>query len=282
MELNIRDWLIVIGVLLFLVVALDAYRRAQRDRKSRVKIARKATRTRYSDDDTDDDFELPSAELPNGANKRLLNKISGAIENTLANLNDDKDDPLFNNPFESLAAEKEKDNDSIEEGFSALDEEEAEVSKPKKRSASFVEPEEILVMHVLANDAEGFAGKVLAKLLEQCDCRYGDMQIFHRYEEANAQGEIQFSIVNIKEPGTFDLDSLDEFSTPGVSLFTRLPGPKAPLEAYNAMVEVAQCIAQNLNGQLKDEQHSTMTEQTLQHGRERIRDYLQRKLKEHA
>lgn len=37
MELNIRDWLMVIGVLLFLVVALDAYRRAQRDRKNRVK-----------------------------------------------------------------------------------------------------------------------------------------------------------------------------------------------------------------------------------------------------
>lgn len=195
----------------------------------------------------------------------------------MSNLTDDKNDPLFHNPFETMAADKKEPN--VEKGFSALDDEADVVAKP---AANFVEPEEILVIHVLANKAEGFAGNVLVKILEKCDCRYGDMQIFHRYEEANGQGEIQFSIVNSKEPGTFNLDTLDEFTTPSVSFFTRLPGPKDPLDAYNAMVEVAQCIAQNLNGQLKDEQHSTMTEQTLQHGRERIRDYLQRKLKEHG
>ncbi|SRR5690554_2381044 len=275
MELNIRDWLMVIGVLLFLVVALDAYRRAQRDRKNRVKITRQATRARFADDEV----ELPSSELPNGASKRLINKISGAIEDTLANLTDDKDknDPLFNDPFETMAADEKE--PEVEAGFSALDDEPDVAAKP---AANFVEPEEILVMHVLANDAEGFAGNVLVKILEQCDCRYGDMQIFHRYEEANGKGAIQFSVVNSVEPGIFHLDTLDEFTTPGVSFFTRLPGPQNPLEAYNAMVEVAQCIAQNLHGQLKDEFHSTMTEQTLQHGRERIRDYLQRKLKQHG
>lgn len=273
MELNIRDWLMVIGVLLFLVVALDAYRRAQRDRKSRVKMARKATRPRFVNEASD----LPSSELPNGGSKRLINKISDAIENTLANLNDDKNDPLFHNPFETQTTDENA--HQVEEGFSALDDEPLAEHKPAGR---FAEPEEILVMHVLANHADGFAGKVLVKILEKCDCRYGDMQIFHRYEEANGEGEIQFSIVNITEPGIFSLDTLDEFTTPGVSFFTRLPGPKNPLEAYDAMVEVAQCIAHNLNGQLKDELHSTMTEQTLQHGRERIRNYLQRKLKEHA
>ena len=140
------------------------------------------------------------------------------------------------------------------------------------------EPEEIIVLNVLAADEQGFAGEDLLHILLACDCRFGEMNIFHRYEDANQQGAIQFSIVNLIEPGTFDLGNIASFATPGVSFFMRLPGPQQPLIAFDAMVDTAKCLIKNLNGELRDEQHSTVTEQTLEHAREKIRLYCQKRL----
>lgn len=279
MELNIRDWMIVIGVLLFLAVVLDGYRRAQRERKKRVKMTRKAERSRYAPDEPE---SYPS-ELPNGGNKRLAAEALAKAEAEAAQQNlreEDALDPLFSNPFETLRHTQEDTQLSAEqESFSALADDDAQDITDAEPLG---EPEEILVMHVLATDSDGFQGEDLLNILLGCDCRFGDMNIFHRYEEANGKGRVQFSIVNVVEPGIFKLDSIQEFATPGISLFMCLPGPKEPMEAFNSMVETAQCIVRNLNGTLKDEYRSAMTEQTLEHGRQRIRDYLQRKLRDHV
>ena len=44
MELSIRDWMVVIGVLLLLAVGLDGYRRSQIERKNRVRVSKAAKR----------------------------------------------------------------------------------------------------------------------------------------------------------------------------------------------------------------------------------------------
>ena len=104
------------------------------------------------------------------------------------------------------------------------------------------------------------------------------MNIFHRYEEAGGKGPEQFSVVNLAEPGTFDLDNLAEFSSPGVGFFMHLPGPSKPLEAFEAMAETAKVLAKNLGGELRDEQHSAATTQTIEHYRQRILDFERRQL----
>ncbi len=111
-----------------------------------------------------------------------------------------------------------------------------------------------------------------------CDCRFGKMDIFHRYEEKNAEGSIQFSIVNMVEPGSFNLEQISTFTTPGVSFFLLLPGPADPLNAFECMVETAGCLVRNLNGRLLDDAHSSVSEQTLEHCRQKIRDFLQQQL----
>ena len=79
-------------------------------------------------------------------------------------------------------------------------------------------------------------------------------------------------------PGTFDLEAMDDFTTPGVSFFMRLPGPKQAIKAFDCMVETAQCLVKNLGAELHDEAHSAVTPQTLQHLRQRIRDFERRQL----
>ncbi len=140
-----------------------------------------------------------------------------------------------------------------------------------------VEPQEVLVVNVLSKDG-GFKGPDLLQLLLACDLRFGKKSIFHRYEKAGAKGAIQFSVANLVEPGTFDLDAIDEFTTPGVSFFLSLPGPDKPLVAFNYMIETAQVLVRHLHAELRDDAHSVMTAQTIEHCRQRIRDFERKQL----
>lgn len=136
-------------------------------------------------------------------------------------------------------------------------------------------PEEVLVVHVLAREAP-MAGPALVETVTHYGLRYGDMNIFHHYDEATRQPA--FSMASAVEPGTFDLSTLDSFETPGVSFFLQLPGPQAPLEAFEAMVQVAKALAERFQGELRDEQRSVMTAQTLDYCRQRIREFQRRQM----
>ena len=65
MDLTIRDWMIVIGAGLILLVLADAVRRVYQDRRSEVRMNAKISRRDEADDDEDDAFNLLH-ELPNG------------------------------------------------------------------------------------------------------------------------------------------------------------------------------------------------------------------------
>ncbi|MGK0445124.1 MAG: cell division protein ZipA [Bermanella sp.] len=138
--------------------------------------------------------------------------------------------------------------------------------------------QEIFVINILKQDGKGLLGRELHHVFNVCDMRHGEMGIFHRFEKANAQGKIQFSVVNAIEPGTFDLASIDELITPGISLFMSLPGPDKPMEAFDAMAEVALVFARNFNATLHDDTHSDLTPQTLEHYRNRVREFSRKHL----
>ena len=57
-----------------------------------------------------------------------------------------------------------------------------------------------------------------------------------------------------------------------------LPGPEDSMQAYEAMLETARCLVKNLGGELRDQTHSVATKQTLEHYRQRIRDFERRQL----
>lgn len=140
------------------------------------------------------------------------------------------------------------------------------------------EPEEVLIINVMAVRGENFRGDELLDVLLKCGMRFGDMDIFHRYSDSKGDGALLFSLANMVKPGTFDLDAMDEFDTPGVSLFMTLPLKADSMQSFELMAETARTIAETLGGELKDEQRSVMTRQTIEHCRERIRDFERRRL----
>ncbi len=137
--------------------------------------------------------------------------------------------------------------------------------------------EEIIVVNVLAKSPEGFEGSKLRHLVEACGMQIGEMSIYHRHEYDFDKGPVQFSMANAVKPGTFGRD-MDDTSTPGVSFFIRLPGPDDSMQAFDYMIETAQCIVRNLDGELKDENLSVMTSQTIEHCRQRVREFERKQL----
>ncbi|MDP2607468.1 MULTISPECIES: cell division protein ZipA C-terminal FtsZ-binding domain-containing protein [unclassified Oceanobacter] len=136
--------------------------------------------------------------------------------------------------------------------------------------------EVVLVVHARARDEAGFSGLALLHLFDGCDLRYGEEKIFHRFEEADGQGAIQFSIAQTYEPGIFDPATMADENFAGLTFFLSLPGAKRPLEAYQAMSEMARLLADHLNAELKDGTLSTFTKQTVEHDRQQILEYERR------
>ncbi|MFO8142316.1 MAG: cell division protein ZipA [Marinobacter sp.] len=157
-------------------------------------------------------------------------------------------------------------------------------AKPRRNQplagANRPEAREVLVINVLARHGSQFEGAILKRLFEACGLELGDMDIYHRHEGSDTTSPVQFSVANAVEPGTFQPKEMPTLSTPGISFFMSLPGPSNAMQAFEFMLETAQCVVRNMGGELKDERRSVMTPQTIEHCRQRIREF-ERKQRSH-
>lgn len=139
-------------------------------------------------------------------------------------------------------------------------------------------PDEVIIINIMAREGEVFVGESLLDVLLQVGMRYGDMNIFHRHARENGEGPVLFSLANMVKPGTFDLDNMASFQTPGISLFLTLPLAVDSIKAFDIMRDSAWAIADAMGGELKDENRSVMTRQTMEHCRQRIAEYERKRL----
>ena len=148
--------------------------------------------------------------------------------------------------------------------FSAIDE--APAKKPQ------VDPE-VIVLSVVMPENQIMSGAALLPSLLTMGMKYGDMNIFHRHQDNAGNGKVTFSLANMMNPGTFDLDSMESFATQGVSLFMTLPNAGDPFEVFEQMLSAAKQLSHEFSGQLLDDKRSMMTKQTEQHYIGKIRDF---------
>ncbi len=162
--------------------------------------------------------------------------------------------------------------------FSSRDSDFPDENKTSSADKDQAQAEEVLVISVICRDPAGFKGPALLQNILESGLRFGEMDIFHRHESMAGNGEVLFSMANAVKPGVFDLDDIDHFSTPAVSFFLGLPGPRHPKQAFDVMVAAARKLSQELNGELKDDQRSVLTAQTIEHYRQRIVEFERRAL----
>jgi cell division protein ZipA len=134
--------------------------------------------------------------------------------------------------------------------------------------------EEVIVINAMAPKGEAIHGAELLTILKKSGMRLGAMNIFHK----QASEGTMFSLANMLKPGTFDMNSMEDFETVGVSLFVQLPNNNGNMASYQAMLELAETLRVTLGLELKDENRARLTTQILEHQRQQIRDFELKKL----
>ncbi|MEW8210770.1 MAG: cell division protein ZipA C-terminal FtsZ-binding domain-containing protein, partial [Candidatus Thiodiazotropha taylori] len=93
--------------------------------------------------------------------------------------------------------------------------------------------------------------------------------IYHRLSSDSRQAP-QFNLASMVEPGTFPSENVEQFTTPGLTLFTQLPVPGDSMAVFSDLLFTAERLAALLDGELQDDTHSALTKQTIEHLRGQI------------
>ena len=136
-----------------------------------------------------------------------------------------------------------------------------------------MQAEQVLIINVMAKQGAAIEGSKLLPVLLKHGMRLGDMSIFHRHADASGKGPVMFSMANMLKPGTFVISEMETFTTPGVSFFMQLPNKLGNMQCFEQMLKTAVAVRDELDAVLKDENRSVFTRQTIEHSRQRIRDF---------
>ena len=272
MDLTIRDWMVVVGVLLIVAVLLDAWRRIRRDRSAEVKM--KLVDNEELSVAPEQDFSM-FGELPNGG-ARVVDR-SDILRATGYEVGTDKSPPTEHDELVAGMTSTAPDGDIEDidwlDGLGSEDGS-SEVVKAQPVPSPLVSQEEpeVFMLNVVARSKQGFHGGDILHILLACDLRFGDMGFFHRHELEAGRGAVQFSVTNMMQPGVFDIDNMADMATPGLVFFLTLPGPDDMMQAFDYMLETAKTVARNLDADVLDESRSVVSKQTMEHSRQKIRD----------
>jgi len=136
--------------------------------------------------------------------------------------------------------------------------------------------EELLIaLTVIPKPGCCFTGDEIILACQSAGLQLGEFNIFHRYALIDDKVQIipVCSLVNLFEPGYFELDIMSEFATEGLSLFMQLPGPVDGREAFIILMDVSEKLSLNLNATICDETRSVLTTQTISHLKEKVENY---------
>ncbi|MEH6638439.1 MAG: cell division protein ZipA [Porticoccaceae bacterium] len=282
MNFGSREILITLGVLVVLGIILDGLRRIRSGREG---ILRSSIRKQPI---FEDDFEERSSELPSGGAR----VVGYRDEETADQVNDEIRNAAEQEMYNVTRAFREL--EQVPLGLEEVGLEDAGVEKSgvedagartadnqsgkatNSNASQEADTLETVVLHLMSPADTLFAGKVLQQVLSSEGLHLSEQGIFHRHRLKNGSGPVRFSLANAINPGTFDGDTMDNFSSPGLTFFMVLEQTDEPLEVFDEMIISVQTIAKTLNGELKDEQRSTLTSQTIAHCRQQVVDYTRR------
>lgn len=137
------------------------------------------------------------------------------------------------------------------------------------------EPDMVIALHVVGQ----ISGPILLQQLTELGFKFGEFDIFHRHVDTAGTGPVLFSLANMFNPGTFDIDAMEHFETKGIALFLALPIKSNSTQAFTMMHNAAEKIAAAVEGgQVLDEHRNPLTRQAVQHLHQSIREYERKRL----
>ncbi len=161
-------------------------------------------------------------------------------------------------------------DDSVSSVSVAIEPEESSV--PEAPPSEPVEPK-IVTIRLMAQPGSGFAADKLILKMRELGLQHGEFGIFHRIAEDTERCN-EFSVASLVEPGSFDLTRIKSDTYPGVSIFMMLPSERrAGVEIFDDMMSASRSLANQLEGELLDEEGSSLSVQRERYLREEIIQY---------
>jgi len=289
MEIGLREWLCLMGIIVIAGILFDGWRR-MRGGKGKLKFRLDRSYSNVPDEEGGAEVLGPSRVLDNHKEPELdesdLPSLSASSRDrerepkpVKASKRGKRAAEVPQGDLNLVAEAREPDLFAdADDDFAADNNRNSGASSSNNTVKELPPAEEVLVISVISRDEGGFKGPALLQNILESGLRFGEMDIFHRHESMAGHGEVLFSMANAVKPGIFDLDDIDHFSTRAVSFFLGLPGPRHPKQAFDVMVAAARKLAHELNGELKDDQRSVLTAQTIEHYRQRIVEFERRAL----
>lgn len=129
----------------------------------------------------------------------------------------------------------------------------------------------IVTISVFAKPGHPFASYDLVQAITATGMQFGEMNIFHYYQ-MNAQGKrvSLFSLASATKPGQFDLDRMGNFSCVGLTFFMDIDAALDPMEAFYLMVNIAEQLAEDLEGELRANPQLPWSQEQFYHYEQRI------------
>jgi len=126
----------------------------------------------------------------------------------------------------------------------------------------------VLPLLVASVDGTVFPGDRVEDLLEEIGFEYGALSIYHY---PDGLGETLFSLMNGVKPGTFDRGNSASFATPVLALFMQLPLNRSSESlVLDQMIDIARDIADQLGGEVLDDQRLPLSSESIDRYREQI------------
>lgn len=124
------------------------------------------------------------------------------------------------------------------------------------------------------NNFVGVDGKTILKIARQYALKFGELNLFHRYEDPKGAGMLWFSMLGVTVDGVapFDLVSLPETNYRGLAFFLPLPHPQA-LRGFDGMLQIAYSVADELEADAYDENGNLLDNERLQALRQMVSEY---------
>jgi cell division protein ZipA len=180
--------------------------------------------------------------------------------------------PSINTPeTEPVPLEYEPETTAIPQPEHELEPEPVPVLELKPSPPLRTAPLEREILLLRAPPGRPFSGYELLQSLLTCGLRFGENNIFHRYEQNPEGPVILFSVAAATPTGELKPADMGDFNCPGLSLFITLNHHIYPSVNFELMLDTARQLMEDLGGTLLDVRQSLLTADKIQQIREKIK-----------
>ena len=267
---NLRWVLLAIGALIVLGIYLwDFY--------SKKRLPRRRSEVIFNNDPEND---MPMTAYDDEPGDYLdaisgLNKVLNSDEKEDINSSVSTSEESVSSPQTVIPRSKPQKKYDLDEDFFGEplidDDQPADSSEPEE---SVPAEDELIIMRIVAKQDEEFKGLKILTATKNVEMKFGNMNIFHHYGVGDMKSDKPiFSLANMYEPGEFNLQDMENFSTRGVVIYMSFPTTIDSVTSFELMLNTCQRLADDLGGILKGARGEELDEAAVESMRNKARRF---------